>query len=150
MSKEVIIKVRDDFDGSDADETVTFTYRGTVYEIDLNATNAESYDKALEPYVTRAREVVPEPSRYNGGKRRAAAGAAIGGLTHRQARLLRAKVRQWGIDNGYQVSDRARIPNEVYLGYKKEHPEFVLPGIVRAQDLAKVNGSVSALAAAQE
>jgi hypothetical protein len=54
VAKTVIVKLTDDLDGSDADETVRFALDGTSYEIDLNAANAAKLRGALEPFVARA------------------------------------------------------------------------------------------------
>ena len=43
MAKTLIVKLSDDIDGGDADETVRFGLDGKAYEIDLSATNARSF-----------------------------------------------------------------------------------------------------------
>ena len=58
MSREVIIRIRDDLDRSDADETISFSYRGTSYEIDLSAANVEVFDKSIDQFIQAARKVV--------------------------------------------------------------------------------------------
>ena len=55
MAKTVIVKLTDDLDGGDADETVHFALDGRSYEIDLSATNAAKLRGALEPYMERGR-----------------------------------------------------------------------------------------------
>ena len=40
MAKTVIVKLVDDIDGSDADETVQFALDGKSYEVDLSTANA--------------------------------------------------------------------------------------------------------------
>jgi Lsr2 len=55
MAKTVIVKLTDDLDGGDADETVHFSLDGKAYEIDLNAANAARLRSALQPYVERGR-----------------------------------------------------------------------------------------------
>ena len=42
MAKTVIVRLTDDIDGGDADETVYFSLDGTAYEIDLSTTNADA------------------------------------------------------------------------------------------------------------
>ena len=55
MAKTVIVKLSDDIDGSDADETVRFALDGKTYEIDLSASNASKLRGALRPYIEKAR-----------------------------------------------------------------------------------------------
>jgi hypothetical protein len=55
MAKTVIVKLTDDLDGGDADETVLFALDGNSYEVDLSATNASKLRDALKPYVEKGR-----------------------------------------------------------------------------------------------
>ena len=55
MAKTVIVKLTDDIDGDDADETVPFALDGRSYEIDLSSKNAARLREALEPFVAKAR-----------------------------------------------------------------------------------------------
>ncbi len=55
MAKTVIVKLTDDLDGGDADETVQFALDGTSYEVDLSAGNAARLREAFKPYVERGR-----------------------------------------------------------------------------------------------
>ena len=55
MAKTVVVKLTDDLDGGDADETVQFALDGKSYEIDLSATNAASFRQALKPYLDKGR-----------------------------------------------------------------------------------------------
>jgi hypothetical protein len=55
MAKTVIVKLTDDIDGGDADETVRFSLDGRSYEIDLTAANAGRLRDALKPYMEKGR-----------------------------------------------------------------------------------------------
>ena len=55
MAKTVIVKLTDDLDGSDADETIHFALDGTSYEIDVNAANAAELRDALKPFIAGGR-----------------------------------------------------------------------------------------------
>ena len=55
MAKTVVVKLTDDIDGGDADETVHFALDGKSYEIDLSATNAATFRQALKVYVESGR-----------------------------------------------------------------------------------------------
>ncbi|WP_110208423.1 histone-like nucleoid-structuring protein Lsr2 [Nocardioides daejeonensis] len=107
MAQKVNIVLVDDIDGSEADETITFGLDGTSYEIDLNSANAEKLREALAPYVGHARKV--------GGGRRAGRRAAT------SSGPSAADVRDWARSNGYEVSDRGRVPAEVREAYNAAH-----------------------------
>jgi hypothetical protein len=55
MAKTVIVKLTDDIDGGDADETVFFTLDGKSYEIDVNSANAVRVRAAFQPFIDKAR-----------------------------------------------------------------------------------------------
>jgi hypothetical protein len=55
MAKTVIVKLTDDIDGGDADETVHFALDGRSYEIDVSTANAERLRSALKPFTDKAR-----------------------------------------------------------------------------------------------
>jgi Lsr2 len=57
MAQTVIVKLTDDIDGGDANETVSFALNGQKYEIDLNETNAKALREALAPFIDKARVV---------------------------------------------------------------------------------------------
>lgn len=55
MALEVIRT--DDFDGTNADETVIFSLDGRAYEIELSKANAAAFRRVLAPYMDKARPV---------------------------------------------------------------------------------------------
>jgi hypothetical protein len=55
MAKTVIVRLTDDIDGGDADETVHVSLDGKNYEIDVNRVNAERVRDALKPFIAKAR-----------------------------------------------------------------------------------------------
>jgi hypothetical protein len=55
MAKTVIVRLTDDIDGGDADETVHFSLDGTSYEIDLSTANATRLREAIGPFVEKGR-----------------------------------------------------------------------------------------------
>lgn len=107
MAQKVHIVLVDDIDGSDAEETVTFGIDGVSYEIDLNAENAAKLREAVAPYVGHARRV--------GGRKAAGRKAAAGGGPSA------GDVREWARQNGYELSDRGRVPAEVRQAYDAAH-----------------------------
>lgn len=86
MSSTVQILIKDDIDGSPADETLQFMLDGTTYEIDLSKRNAAALRLAMARFIKRARRVRGTASvsagRPSTNNRRPAAGRAPG---HRKA-----------------------------------------------------------------
>lgn len=55
MAKTVIVKLTDDIDGGDAEETVHFALDGKSYEIDVNSANAAAVRAAFAPFISKGR-----------------------------------------------------------------------------------------------
>jgi hypothetical protein len=110
MAQKIVLT--DDIDESEAEETITFGYRGTQYEIDLNQKHAAELAEALALYIEHARPgqlpAAPQTSRR---QRRDAADRPT---TNTQA------IRQWARDQGLTVSDRGRIHGEIVERYHRE------------------------------
>jgi hypothetical protein len=71
MAKTVIVRLTDDIDGGDADETVHFSLDGKSYEIDVNSANAARVRAAFTPFI--------EKGRVSGGSARARAPRSTNG-----------------------------------------------------------------------
>jgi Lsr2 len=56
MAKTVIVKLTDDMDGGDADETIQFALDGQSYEIDLSTAHASELRQAFKPYIEEGTE----------------------------------------------------------------------------------------------
>ena len=102
MATKTIVSVVDDIDGSEGAETVTFSYRGTRYEIDLTEKNLKALDAALTPFVGAARKVGGAP--------------APGSKSSRSTRDS-ATIRAWAAKNGVDVPSRGRLPAAVVAQY---------------------------------
>lgn len=109
MAQRVQVILVDDIDGGEATETVEFGLDGVTYEIDLSDEHAADLRDGLAKWIGHARR--------SGGRRqtrRRGAGAPLRGNDL-------AKVREWGRENGYKVSDRGRIPQDVQDAYAAAH-----------------------------
>jgi hypothetical protein len=104
MARETITRLVDDLDGSTATETVSFSWQGTSYEIDLSKKNAGAFEKLLLPYIGSSRKVTS--ARKSTVKR--ASGSKAAEL---------AAIRAWARSNGYNVSERGRIASTVVEAY---------------------------------
>lgn len=113
MAQRVTTSLVDDLDGSEADETVSFGLDGVDYEADLSDDNATALRNALSDYV--------EAARRTGGRkqqgRRPSSGAGRATVDREQSKA----VRDWGRKQGWSVSDRGRIPGDLYEAWEKAH-----------------------------
>ena len=110
VAREVIEKLIDDLDGSEATETVTFGLDGTAYEIDLSKKNASALRNALQSYLKAARKA------SSAGGRRKPAPALSGRKAQRGYDIV--QLREWAGSNGVEVPARGRIPQAVVDQYK--------------------------------
>jgi Lsr2 len=108
MSKRVSVIITDDLDGSGNAETVSFSFGGVTYEVDLGEKNRASLEKALAPFIEAGRRVP-------GGGRRRGAGRPGGS----SADL--ADVRAWARAAGLKVSGRGRISSDIMRQYQAAH-----------------------------
>lgn len=109
MAQKVQVILVDDLDGGQADETVQFGLDGASYEVDLSTQNAQKMRDALAPYLAEARKV---GTRSSGRKR-----VARSSRTDSDAGAVRA----WARSNGYQVSDRGRVPATITEAFRAAH-----------------------------
>jgi hypothetical protein len=80
MAQTIVVKLVDDLDGGDADETVAFGLDGRTYEIELSKRNAAALRKALAPYVDKARlagRAVGSGRRGDSGRRGGSSGKTL-------------------------------------------------------------------------
>jgi hypothetical protein len=105
MAKQVITVLTDDLDGGDADRTIEFGFDGVNYTIDLSDKNAGKLRKALDPYLEAATRV----GRTSGNGR----AASRAGQAPRANRDQNQAIREWAGKNGYEVSERGRIPTSI-------------------------------------
>ena len=57
MAQKIQTILEDDIQGGEASQTVTFSYQGKDYEIDLNDKNADKMEKAFAFYIEHARRI---------------------------------------------------------------------------------------------
>ncbi len=107
MAKTVV--TTDDIDGSPNAETVTFSFDGRSFEIDLSKKSRTALEKALKPYIDAARPV---------GGRNTRGGGSTRGRSRRSSSVDLAAVRAWAAENGIAVSDRGRISASVLEQYQ--------------------------------
>jgi len=106
MAKQIITLLTDDLDGGDADRTIEFGLDGVNYTIDLSEKNAGKLRKALDPYLTVASKVGRSGTNGRIAFRRPA-------VSTRSNRDQNQAIREWATKNGYEVSERGRIPASI-------------------------------------
>ncbi len=111
MARKVEVTLIDDLDGGEADETVAFGLDGTRYEIDLSSANAQKLRDTLAKFIDAARRDKGGRQPARGAARKAA--AAVGPNT--------SDVREWAKAQGYDVSERGRVANDLIVKFQEAH-----------------------------
>ncbi|MCT2062947.1 MULTISPECIES: histone-like nucleoid-structuring protein Lsr2 [Dietzia] len=112
MAQKFQITYVDDIDGTDLGEkanTVSFAFEGRQYSIDLSDDNAQAFRDAITPYVEAGHRVT---ARTASTARKA---------TAKTSSADTKAIREWAHANGYDVSDRGRIPADVMDAYSAAH-----------------------------
>jgi hypothetical protein len=105
MAQKVQVVLVDDLDGGAADQTVTFSFAGLSYEIDLSDKNADEFAAAMATYIGHGRRI---------------------GSSARRARRSTSKtnptdIREWAKAQGIEVNERGRISAELRGRYEAAH-----------------------------
>ena len=110
MVQRVQVILEDDVSGGAATETVEFALDGVSYEIDLNDENASKLRNDLAGWIADARRA--------GGRRQTRRRASGGGSSTTSAKAEElAAMREWGRANGFKVSSRGRVSQELQDAY---------------------------------
>jgi Lsr2 len=113
MAQRVVLT--DDLDGSEAAQTITYVIDGQEYEIDLSEENVQRFHEALEPFVSKSREVERRatPMRRGRGNGRRRSGAS--------GRDDIPQIREWAESQGMDVSARGRVRKRIIDAYDEAH-----------------------------
>ena len=121
VAKRVTTQLVDDIDGSviddDSGETIEFAVGGVEYVIDLKAKNATEFHRKLDYYIENS-------TRVGGRKRKPSPAGATTATAETTARRDPAQIRairQWAADEGYEISDRGRIPAAIEEAFNAAH-----------------------------
>jgi hypothetical protein len=115
MAQKVLVQLVDDLDGTSSQDvsTVLFGLDGVSYEIDLSEANAERLRQSLAEYVEAARRT---GGRIKRGTRPAQSGKSANAHEAGQ-------IREWAMENGFELAGRGRIPSHVVEAYKEAQAE---------------------------
>lgn len=108
MAQHFQVRYVDDIDGTDLGETantISFAFGGKEYSIDLSDENADAFRATVAPYIEAG-------SRVTRNKAKAARKANVRGSSGGTK-----AVRDWARAQGYDVSDRGRIPVDIMDAY---------------------------------
>ncbi|WP_207843628.1 histone-like nucleoid-structuring protein Lsr2 [Williamsia soli] len=125
MARKTIEHITDDFDGSELDPSEviveTFTVNGVDYSLDLGGKSAAKFDKDMQKWIDKATKIGGRQKRSANKQApaptRATTPAAVAGGDKAQL----SAVREWARANGYEVSDRGRIPRAIVEEFEAAH-----------------------------
>lgn len=102
MAQKVTVELVDDLDGTTGREvrTVPFGFNGHAFEIDLSSANVDLLERALQPFIVKARR--PKGQSKNGSVRARGVNAT--------SRERNKTIRDWARRNGHKLAERGRIP----------------------------------------
>ncbi|WDO11213.1 Lsr2 family protein (plasmid) [Streptomyces murinus] len=111
MAQKIVTIYTDDLTEAESDEVSThrFSLNGVQYEIDLTPESYDRLDEALRPFIEKGR------------KTKRAKGAERPRQGHTGNSPSAEEVRAWARENGYEVSDRGRVPREIRDAFEAAH-----------------------------
>lgn len=108
MSRREVVTFVDDYTGEDIRPEdarhLVFAVDGRQYEMDLSAMSRDAFDRAVAPFMAKAR---PFGRRSLSSPRTPAARAGVDS----------AEVRAWAVEQGLDVSRRGRLPGDVVAAF---------------------------------
>lgn len=112
MARKTLVQMIDDVDGSvikdGQGETIEFSIGGNQYSIDLNLKHANELHEQLAFWIEHSEKV-------SGRRARKTSTASARGKVDLQ------DIRAWARENGYDVSARGRISQDVQAAYEAAH-----------------------------
>src|SRR3954470_22998941 len=120
MAQRTVVSLVDDLDGTEADRTVPFALDGVEYEIDLSDKHAEELRDIFAPSVEAARRTGGRRSTGSRSRSSSSSSSSGQGVVGRSKEALKA-IRDWAKSEGWAVSDRGRLPNNVVEAYDAAH-----------------------------
>ncbi|HEY2191904.1 MAG TPA: Lsr2 family protein [Actinomycetospora sp.] len=117
MAQKTVVTLVDDLTGEESEDitTVEFALDGVTYEIDLDEKNSAELRDSLAQYVASARRTGGRRGASSGRRRSGGAGTGTPRATSPGGydRETSKQIREWARGEGFEVSDRGRVPNNV-------------------------------------
>ena len=107
MARKVVVELADDIDGTvfgDDGESISYAVDGVEYVIDLKDEHARELRETFEYYIAHSTRV---------GGRKHRADRPVHTPTGKPRRGEAKKIRDWAIEQGYEIASRGRIPTEI-------------------------------------
>jgi hypothetical protein len=101
-----VTKIVDDIDGTDATDTLEFSWGGDNYTIDLSDENADEFRRLMARYVSHATKVRHEVKPF--GKR----------VSPVRSTSELNEIRAWAREHDFEVSSVGRIREEILTAYE--------------------------------
>jgi hypothetical protein len=112
MAQRTQIVLIDDLDGTEIKDgeaqSITFSWSGVDYSIDLSKANADKFEKAMGPYLEKAQRVSGRRSRPTSS-------------SSTQSQVDTKAVRAWAEEQGLEVSARGRLSTDLIDRYRAAH-----------------------------
>jgi hypothetical protein len=140
MAQVTKVRLVDDVDGGEADESVCFGLDGRSLEIDLSNENAEKLRAVFAPYIAAARRGGRQPARQQPVQRRPGARQPSPN-TPGSPREDTGQIRAWAAANGFTDSARGRISSEVMQAYRNRSAGAQKPALPKVGNPFQVNAS---------
>ena len=116
MATRTITQLVDDLTGEQieegAGETLTFSFQGKSYKIDLNTQNADEFRSAMQRYIKVAEQTGTVGTSSRSSRTASSSKSDKGYLQ---------SVRNWAAAKGIEVSSRGRIKQDILDQYDAEH-----------------------------
>lgn len=114
MARKTLVQMIDDVDGSvikdGQGESIEFGIGGNQYRIDLNLKHANELHDQLAFWIEHAEKISGRRARKGGGA-----------ATPARGKVDLQDIRAWARENGYDVSARGRISQQVQAAYEAAH-----------------------------
>ena len=116
MAQNIITEIVSDFSGKPG-ETVPFTFNGAEMTVDLDNLERHNFERMIAAHQEKIANLEAEFAAKM-AKYVEVAKVVNSGKSSRSRTEDPAKVREWARANGYEVSDRGRIPANVMEAYE--------------------------------
>ena len=115
MARKVVVEMVDDIDGTvfgEDGESIHYAVDGVEYVIDLKEEHARELRETFEYYIAHSTRV---------GGRKHRADRPVNPPAAKRASGETKKIREWAIEQGYELASRGRIPTEIEQAFHDAH-----------------------------